>query len=82
MAGTLAGLCLGRIVSSHERDYWCCALLTKFFLDPYVHEPQVQTAIQAVGPNGNFSVEEMAMIDGRNALAVFPSVAEKLGMVS
>lgn len=50
------------------------------FLDPYVHEAQVQAGIQAIGPNGNFSQEEMVMIDGRNALSLFPSVAEKLGL--
>ncbi|KKY39091.1 putative amidohydrolase 2 [Diaporthe ampelina] len=49
---------------------------------PYVHEAQVQAGIQAIEPDGNFTLEEMTMINGRNALAVFPSVAEKLGMVS
>ncbi|KAL1845461.1 hypothetical protein Daus18300_014527 [Diaporthe australafricana] len=49
---------------------------------PYIHKPQVQAGIQDIEPNGNFSLEEMTMIDGLNALGVFPSVAEKLGLVS
>ncbi|KAI3393875.1 hypothetical protein diail_3550 [Diaporthe ilicicola] len=49
---------------------------------PYVHEPQVQAGIQEIQPNGNFSLGEMLMINGRNALGVFPSVAEKLGLLA
>ncbi|POS73099.1 amidohydrolase [Diaporthe helianthi] len=49
---------------------------------PYVHEAQVQAGIKAIEPGGNFSSEEMAMINGRNALSVFPSVVGKLGLGS
>lgn len=58
----------------------CGSLLTNDHADPYVHEAQVQAGIRAIEPSGNFSAEEMEMINGRNALNLFPSVAEKLGL--
>lgn len=77
---TSAKLCLERTVSIPGHD-WYGVPLTKYSIDPYVHEPQVQAAIQEIGPNGNFSLEEMMMINGDNALSVFPSVADKLGLL-
>lgn len=50
--------------------------------DPFVHEAQVLAGIQSIEPGGNFSTEEMEMINGRNALNVFPSIAKKLGLAS
>ncbi|KAH8749721.1 hypothetical protein F5883DRAFT_633554 [Diaporthe sp. PMI_573] len=47
---------------------------------PYVHQPQADSGLQAISSNGNFSPEEMSLINGRNALRVFPNVAEKLGL--
>lgn len=77
---------VSRIVLGTDCEFTWTRLMScatyKSSLDPYVHEPQVQTGIQAIEPNGNFSLEDMAMINGRNALSVFPSVAEKLGLVS
>lgn len=79
MAEISAKWCSGRTVSFSGRV--CYVVSLKQYLDPYIHEPQVLAGIQDIGPNGNFSQEEMVMIDGRNALSVFPSVAKKLGLM-
>ncbi|KAJ0120430.1 amidohydrolase [Diaporthe amygdali] len=47
---------------------------------PYVHQPQAESGLKVINSNGNFSPEEMSLINGRNALAVLPAVADKLGL--
>lgn len=49
-------------------------------LDPYVPTTQAQPAVKAIQANGEFNASTMARINHRNALAIFPKVAEVLGV--
>lgn len=50
--------------------------------DPYVPQAQAETALGTIPANGNFTAAEMALINGHNALGVFPGVATKLGLLN
>ncbi|KAK1139238.1 hypothetical protein N8T08_001168 [Aspergillus melleus] len=47
---------------------------------PYVPTAQAQPAVESIQANGEFNSSEMAQINHRNALSIFPRVAEVLGV--